>query len=259
MPTDDQSLFAEVNTELDPTKDYLSEIVGEGKKYKTPADLAKGAVYKDAHIARLEAEAAQRNADVERLKTDLSARTRLEDLVDNIASGTSKTPSSTVTTPSEPVPSSQAQTPEQLEAQIDALLSKRENERKANANRALVKEKLVEKLGPNFANKVREQGRVLGLGENFLNNLAAENPAAFFKLVGITDAPANRNNIFSTPPPSDFNPDAGFTPTDTFQDKAYFDKLRAEKGDRVYWSPEVQSRYHKNALADPVRFGLTDS
>lgn len=260
MSIDDQSLFAEVtNTpDLDPNKDYLSDIVGEGKKYKTPADLAKGAVYKDAHIARLEAEAAQRNADLERLKTDLSTRTRLEDLVDNISSRESKTLTTPVTIPAEQVPSSN-QTPEQLEAQIDALLSKRERERTGQSNRAIVKQKLEQTLGPNFANKVREQGRALGLGENFLNNLAAENPAAFFKLIGVSDSQAPRRDIFSTPPQASVNPDTPFAPADTFQDKAYFDRLRQEKGDRVFWSPEVQSRYHKNAMADPVRFGLTDS
>jgi hypothetical protein len=261
LPTDDQSLFAEPLTtpEFDPNKDYTAELVGEGKKYKTNADLAKAAVFKDAHITRLEAEAAERKAETERLKNELSTRTRLEDLVDNIASGASKTQSSTVTTPSETVPSSQALTPQEFEAQVDAVYAKREKERAANANRAVVKARLEEKLGPNFATKVREQGRQLGLGENFLNQLAAENPTAFFKLIGVEDKPADRRNIFSTPPQSDLNPDSGFAPSDTFQDKAYFDKLRQEKGDRVYWSPEVQSRLHKNAAADPVRFGLTDS
>jgi len=130
----------------------------------------------------------------------LSTRTRLEDLVDNIASGVSKTPSSTVTTPSEQVPSSQGLTPQEFEAQIDALLSKREKERAGNSNRAIVRQKLEEKLGPNFANKVREQGKQLGLGENFLNQLAAENPAAFFKLVGVEDKPVTRQSLFSPPP-----------------------------------------------------------
>jgi hypothetical protein len=259
LPTDDQSLFADTNNspDFDPNKDYSADLVGEGKKYKTVADLAKGAVFKDAHILRLETEAAERKATVERLQNDLSARARLEELVDNIASNAGKTPSTPVTTPNEQVPSSQAQTPQEFEAQIDALLSKRERERQGNSNRAIVKQKLEEKLGPNFANKVREQGRQLGLGENFLNNLAAENPAAFFKLVGVEDKPANRQSLFSTPPQSDLTPD--FAPQDTSRNKAYYDKLRQEKGDRVYWSPQVQSQLHKDALADPVGFGLTDS
>ncbi|WP_154073665.1 hypothetical protein [Bradyrhizobium erythrophlei] len=260
MPTDDQSLFAEsLNTDLDPSKDYSTELVGEGKKYKTVADLAKGAVFKDAHIQRLETEAAEFRATKARLEAELSTRTRLEDLVDNIASSTSKTPISEPHHGSEQVPSSQAQTPEQLEAQIDALLSKREAERRGNTNRATVKQKLQEKLGPNFATKVREQGRQLGLGEAFLNNLAAENPAAFFKLIGVEDKPADRRNLFSSPPVSDVNPDSGFAPSDTFRDKAYYDKLRLEKGDRVYWSPQVQAQLHKDAAADPERFGLTNS
>lgn len=258
MSTDDQSLFAEtVTPEFDPAKDYSTELVGEGKKYKTVADLAKGAVFKDAHIARLEKEAADRKAETERLQNELSTRARLEELVDNIASGTSKTPSSPVITPSEQVPSSQAQTPQEFEAQLDALLTKREKERQGNSNRAIVRQRLEEKLGPNFANKVREQGRSLGLGENFLNQLAAENPAAFFKLVGVEDKPVNRRDIFSPPPQSDLIPD--FAPTNTTRTKDYYNNLRKEKGDRYYWSPEVQTQLHKDALADPVGFGLTDS
>lgn len=260
MPTDDQSLFADNLTtpEIDQSKDYSTELVGEGKKYKTVADLAKGAVFKDAHIQKLETEAAERKATLARLEAELSTRTRLEDLVDNIASSQSKTPSSTVTTPSEQVPSSQAQTPEQLEAQIDALLSKRETERRGNINRAAVKQKLEEKLGPNFANKVRDQGKALGLSEAFLNNLAAENPTAFYKLVGVEDKPADRRNVFTPPPQSDVNPNT-FSAGETFRDQAYYNRLRVEKGDRYFWSPEVQAQLHKDAMADPERFGLTNS
>ena len=259
MPPDDQSLFAEalnIPTEIDPSKDYSTELVGEGKKYKTVADLAKGAVFKDAHILRLETEASERKADVDRLRNELSTRARLEDLVDNISSGISKAPISPVITPSEQAPS---QTPEELEARLDALLTKRERERSGNSNRAIVKQKLEEKLGPNFANKVREQGRALGLGENFLNSLAAENPAAFFKLVGIEDKPVNRRDMFSPPPQSGVNSDNGFAPQNINRTKQFFDTLRKEKGDRHYWSPEVQTQLHKDAMADPIGFGLTGS
>lgn len=260
---DDQSLFADTpspDPQIDPSKDYLPELVGEGKKYKSPSDLAKAAVFKDAHILRLEAEAAERKAETERLKAELSTRARLEDLVDNIASNQGKSPSNDRQPDLvNPDPSSPAQTPEQLEAQIDALLARREAERAGNTNRAAVKQKLQEKLGPNYANKVRELGRAVNFGPAELDRMAAQNPTAFFKLLGIEDRQPNRQDIFSTPPQSALNPDTGFSPTDGFRDQAYYNKLRKEKGDRHYWSPEVQTQLHKDAVSDPVRFGLTNS
>jgi hypothetical protein len=260
LSIDDQSLFADTtNNEPDPARDYLNDLVGEGKKYKTSADLARASTFKDAHIARLEAEALSYKETTERLNNDLSARARLEDLVDNISASTSKSNSNDGEPRlREPDPSSPALTPAQLEAQIDALLTKRDNERTSNSNRGIVKQKLLEKLGPNFASKVRDQGRAIGVGEAFLNQIAAENPAAFFRLIGIEDKPRGPS-LFSAPPQSDINPDVGFTPSDSYRDKAYYDKLRADKGDRHYWSPAVQTQYHKDALADPIRFGLTDS
>jgi hypothetical protein len=257
--SDDQSLFETSDTlTIDPNKDYHADLVGEGKKYKTDAELAKAAVFKDAHISRLEREAAEARAKTEDLQNELSTRTRLEALVDNITSNTSKTPSSEEPTRlREQVPSSHL-TPTQLEEQIDALLTSREKARLGKTNRDLVKTKLVETYGPNYSNKVREQGSALGLGENFLNNLASENPTAFFKLLGI-EAKTPTRSIFS-PPVSEINSDAtAFSPNASTRNKAYYDKLRVDKGDRYYWSPEVQTQMHKDALTDPQAFGLTNS
>lgn len=258
--SDDQSLFdaTDITPVIDPNRDYLTDLVGDDKKYKSPAELAKAAVFKDAHILRLETEAAERKTETDRLRNELSTRARLEDLVDNIASRDSKTPSNDeLTRLREPVPSSPVLTPAQLETQIDDLLNKRDKERTGKTNRDFVKQKLAETYGPNYQNKVREQGRTLGLGEGFLNSLASENPTAFFKLIGIEDKP--QRSIF-TPPQSEVNSDAHtFSPSVTTRGKAFYDKLRVEKGDRHYWSPQVQTQMHKDALADPAAFGLTGS
>ena len=64
---------------VDPNKNYLEELVGEGKKFKDPVALARSKVESDRHIAKLESE-------LKAIRTDMNSRLSLEDLVTKLAS-----------------------------------------------------------------------------------------------------------------------------------------------------------------------------
>src|SRR4051794_16092193 len=72
--------------DIDQNKDYFSELVGDGKKYKDSQAAGRAIVEKDAFIERLKAEA-------HGLRQELNTRLKLEEVVDRISSA-SKSPTS---------------------------------------------------------------------------------------------------------------------------------------------------------------------
>lgn len=231
---------------VDPNKNYWDELVGEGKRYADPVAAGRGLAEKDAHIARLERETAG-------LRQELSSRTRMEELVEKLAQ-VKETPSIPVTTPDEPASKSPGLTPEDIQRSVDAALAKRD----ADANRNIVKQKLQEAWGSDYATKLRAFANQLSVGEQWLDSVAAQNPNAFLTLVGISDvgggnvkhreADVTPSGHTVAPPRSS----ATFTPTVHSNQKnwKYYENMRRSSDPAVrnnYWSREVQMELHKEA------------
>lgn len=223
---------------VDQTKDYLSELVGEDKKFKTPQDLAKAKAESDAFIERLKAE----NAG---LRNDLKTRLKLEEVVDRISSA--KSPSSE----QEPEAHEQdeaksAITPEQIKAMVAETLTEGQKAEQRRRNNAFVEQKLQEAFGPTFRRTIKEQAQKLGIGEEFAKNLAAEQPNAFLKLFDV-QTKQEANSIATQAPHSTVNSDAmRFQPESGLKRKSYYEKLR-KSDKKTYWSPRVQNEMHKEA------------
>src|SRR5688500_15910791 len=82
MPNDpfeagDDNNLQDFGSQFDQDKDYFSELVGEDKKFKTPADLARAKAESDAFIERLK----QENSG---LRNELKTRTTMEDFMKTI-------------------------------------------------------------------------------------------------------------------------------------------------------------------------------
>ena len=73
------------------------DLVGEGKKFKTIDDLAKGKAQADTHITNLEKELAE-------LRQDLSARLTVEDFVSRVGKPRSESENNQVSEPVDPPP-----------------------------------------------------------------------------------------------------------------------------------------------------------
>lgn len=228
--------------------DPLAELVGEGKKFKTVADLAKGKIESDAFIARLLEEQKE-------LRDDLKGRKNLEELAAEF--GKLQTPSLEPNVPpssnNEPSVDEQGTATEDLEQRIENTLTKREAAKKATDNRILVKQQLQKTFGNNFPDKLRLRVAELqlGLSDEDLNNLAGKSPIAFLKTLGISET-----SSVSAPSPrieSSVN-SAGFMPSNNPErTRAYYDRVKEQ--DRVkYFSPAVQQQMYKDALALGERF-----
>lgn len=220
-------LFAEDAFIVDPNKNYLEELVGDGKKFQTPEELARGKAESDAFIARL-----QREQD--ELRTELNTRIKYEDFLDKLE----RTPQGSNPGPQdqdEPPKDMSAMTPDELERLLEQKLNQREQQRSATQNLNVVKAKLLETYGPNYAQHLKRQAAELGETEEFLQTLAQRNPQALFKLLGVGET--KRDNLFDAPPRTEVT---GTRSTSQGRGDSYFENIR-KTSPELYFTPKIQN------------------
>lgn len=241
------SLFEQTPDPIVPVipDNAFETLVGEGKKYKDQELLAKSNLHKDAHIAKLEAEAKERNADLQRLQDDLQARVKMEALLDKMSEAANKSPSSIPDTipDANGIKPSQALTPEQLDKLLDDKLSQAEKGRKLQTNLQAVESKLTEVYGNQAVSKLNDEAKKLGVSTAFMKQIAAENPNAFFRLVGLEERSAQAD----VAPPRGLSGD-GFRPSvNAEKTQKYYDELR-RTNPALYHQGSTQIQIHKDAL-----------
>lgn len=157
------------NTEQELTpEEALAALVGEGKKYATPAELAKAALHANNHIAILESELADLRKSGGSQAEILAALKAIQD-----AKQTAQAPA-------------QDQGKDKPDVDIDKLLEEKLNARygqqTAKENQAKVvghfKEQYGERAGSQFAKLAKE----LDMDAKTLEAMSAERPAAVIKL-----------------------------------------------------------------------------
>jgi hypothetical protein len=198
---DDLFSLEKKEIQIDPEKDYLPDLVGEGKKFKTPQDLARSVLHKELHIAKLESENAvirenlQKSMTMEEFMAQLSESQKK--LITN--SGTSQ-----VTTTSETSgegDKSNDTKPQPLSREdIRKILDEERAAEKQKENLGLVKQKLYEALGDEFPQHIEAKAKELGMPKEWLNDMAAKTPAAFLKLMEVDTvikAKTEQESVFS--------------------------------------------------------------
>ena len=153
--------------------DALAELVGEGKKYATVEDLAKGAVNAQRHIGTLEQETAT-------LREQSSSSKSIEDVLAAIK-GTQEPAAQ------QPAATDQTQQPASSDVsiadQIAAAFTVRDNQVVANTetqNRSTVVKDLGALYGADAEMLYSKVGNDLGIN---LDELAGKSPAAVMKLI----------------------------------------------------------------------------
>lgn len=232
-------LFTDQNTNVvDPNKNYLEELVGEGKKFKSVEDLARAKAEADAFIERLKTE-------TNGLRDELKTRTTLDEVLDRLnKSQDTNSNASNQNNQNGENGSGTALKPEDLARMIDERVSQREQARRAQENLAEVAQKLTEAYGSNFATKLKQEADALGLSQDYVNNLAATAPKALFRLLGVDSKPP-QNNLFT--PPTNQVRSPGSSQTSGDRTKAYYDDLK-KRDPAQYWNPSTQNQMHKDAL-----------
>jgi hypothetical protein len=231
---------------VDPTKDYFEELVGEGKKFKTPADLARAKAESDNFIERLKQE-------TEGLRQELNTRLTMEEYLEKMT-GTSAANQSQSPDPSATTPAGNGNgnglTESDLEALIEKKVSARDAERIQTSNVATVQEELRRHFGNDYVAKLRETTQALGLDESFMSNLAKTQPRAFLKLVGVqggqqpqAQAQKPLDGLFAPPVTQQHS---SFAPATPNRNMNYYEAIR-KKDPKTYWSASMQNQLHQDA------------
>lgn len=229
-------LFTETLTdpalEIDESKDYLVELVGAGKKYQDEKALAKSVVYKDAHIKRLEQEAAIRDANYAKLNDEYTTAASLKELIDQL-----KSQKTDDTHEQPPVTVQQPMTkPEDMKS----LFKQFRDEEVEETNFNTVQAKLKEKLGPSYGQVLNEKANQLGLTKDMVNSLARRSPTAFFNALGINDT---QSDLFQAPPRSEFAPRG-----EKKRDWAFYQEMK-KSDPKTYNKPETQVQLMQDRVA----------
>lgn len=190
--------------QIDETKNYLEDLVGDGKKFKTPEDLAKGKWHSDQTIEiqnkRLDAMAEENR----KLREENIAKAKLEDLINQAiikqSSSSEKPPVNEQTPPP-------AIKPEDIESIVANKIAASKANDKATENFNTFKAKLTERFGNNEA-ALNQQIANLGLDKEDLIQLARKSPNAAIRTLGLDRQEQN----FQSPPSSSQRND-NFAPT----------------------------------------------
>lgn len=227
---------------IDQNKNYVEELVGEGRKFKSVEDLARGKFESDMFIEQLKQENAQYRADFIKERQDNISRAKLEEMLTKMQikeQGTSNELTPNVNETIKPM-----NDPKELESLISSKIQEYEATKRQVDNFNSVKAKLNEHLGSNYQGVVKQQLESLGMSEDTLNRLARNEPNAVYRLFGIDNQ--TKQDTFQAPPKASFT--NTFTPKTIKKDWNYYEDMRV-KNKSLYDNPQTQKQMHQDAIA----------
>lgn len=232
---------------VDPNKNYLEELVGDGKKFKTVEDLARGKYEADLHVSLKNRELDTLTKDYSKLREDYNAAPKLQEVLDKLLAG-KDTSSNTNTPVNEDNSNESAFDPAQFDSKIEAKFHEIETKRKSQENWNIVKDKLQEKFGERFPDMLASQTQKLGLTADRVDDLARTSPSAFFRLMGLEDT--QTQDSFQSPPRSTQNATT-FAPS-TNKSRKWSDWKNLQKTQPNLFS---DSKAHNQMMADIKAIG----
>lgn len=211
-------------------------LVGEGKKFKDNEALARAKLESDAFIEQLKREAAG-------VREELNTRVNMQDFLDQIKESTKTRSEPDPQVLGDQVVTDRTLSDEELQAKVDAILNKKQQESEAQRNEAFVVAELTKTFGNNFEQKVLARAQELGVSKEWLLDMARRTPKALLELVG---APATRTDPNTVVPPR--STAQAPSPLSTgVRNKAYYTKLR-ETNPTLYWSAKIQMQEYQDAM-----------
>lgn len=223
------------------TDDHLKELVGEGKKYKTTADLVKAVQEKDSFIERIKEENKGMREDLERFQAELDKATNLEDVLDKMLASRSGE-------------GNQSLSPDEVKKLVNTALDERQTVESQQKNFESSQKAVLDYLNGDIEKArvfIAEKAVALGMSTKDLFEISKKSPSGFTQLIGI---PAGKTSVHNTPSArsseqvnngTDRGPETGT--------KEYYSKLRKENPS-LYWSPKIQNQMVADASKDPEKF-----
>lgn len=224
---------------IDPEKNYLEELVGDGKKFKSSEELAKGKFASDLYIKDLEKGRDVLKTDYLELKAKYDSMASMSELVDQLKAHHQLASS----TPNLKANEVKPVDPKQIESLVSSKILEYENTKKESDNFNSVKNKLIQRYGRNYQEVVKQQIDELGINEVELNELAKKQPKVAIRTLGLDQEPLKEN--FQTPPQSIKRSDSFAPSAGTKRTWAYYEKMRKDQP-TVYWTNKIQTQMHRD-------------
>lgn len=247
---------------IDPSKNYLEELVGDGKKFKSVEDLARGKAEADAFIQSLLREKQELREDLNKAKT-------VEDLLASLKGERDTTMTNhSNNSPNHGNASSGAiggtgtdsLDLESIKQMVKQDLAKEQDAQRRRNNYENVVSTLTQAHGSQAGAYLANKAKELGVTTEYLRDLAEDKPQVLYSLLGsqqAASAPARRD-VF-TPPANQVNTPLGTSkPTGEHKTLSYYQALKA-KDIKTYNSPKTMVQMHKDALALGDRFFDTNN
>lgn len=237
--------------EADPSKNYLEELVGEGKKFKSAEELARGKYEADMFIKSLLREKDELREELLKSKTVEDLLGKLEakgDSVNRMTTENNQTQENRVNeNQSIDLASIKSEIKRELEAEAEAA--------RQDARLKEIQDKLVEAHGSVDAARafINSKAKELNVSIDQLLGIAKTSPKAFYAAVGAVEGPAqkrqNTNDFFSTP--NAVNTSGLKTPVGWSGDHkpmSFYQDMK-QRDFKKYVSRQTQLQMHKDAMA----------
>lgn len=242
--TGEQTKATTDGTVQEPNQDYLESIVkAKGDQWKDPQVLAKGYVSSQQYITELENKNKELESKVGEQDYAKNLLTQLQE---------QREPSAPVAPQQESNTGQENTTPsfseDELKSLVEATLNEKSQEEKALANLRLVDSQLDELYGEKAESVVEAKAKELGLDKKRMEQLAAEAPQAFMRLVGKGDNP-----VQSATPTSTVNTTAESFNRSAKRDWGYYSKLKKEDP-KWYRSARIQQQMFEDRVAQGTDF-----
>lgn len=190
---------------IDETKKYFDDLVGEGKKFKDPEELARGKWHADRTIDLYERRMDELRTEYQKEREQNLTRAQLEEVIEKF----SKQPLASNNNPLvNEVNNMPAFDQTQLESLVAANYQKQKEADRQEANYRSVQEKAQTRYGANYKQSLAETMNELGLSPTEVESMARTNPKVFIKTFGLDAQPVAQG--FQAPPRSASTP---FQPT----------------------------------------------
>lgn len=156
-------------------------------------ELLKAKAHADAHIKRVEAEAAAARQDAER-------RATYDKVLEAIEKGRQSPSVSNLQPQDEDEQEDRNVTEAMLDAKVDAILTKKQQAQTQAQNIALVNNELAKAWGGNnITSTFKRKAAELGFSEQYLEDMAKQNPRGFLNVVLGPTQVRNDPNSFTAP------------------------------------------------------------